>query len=1642
MWWSELAWGAPVAPGNVSVAAKGEQSSVFTITEFGRFAVTATSGQGTAVRVEDRMAGVLDANGVPGEVDGRVDLFLDRGQVKVVAESHPEGTGQVQLSVRPFAQVAPPVQLLPARRVDTTLRDFEARSWWVDAPDGGPVSIEAAGRFLGDLRLWRDGVWLVDAVPSCRTIEPVAGAPWQDCVLSTTLEPGVYLASAYGAPGQPWTTDDPTAAALEVQWGVPTLADFGVQRGELPPSGFLRLHVPRGAHTLFTALPDVAPFRLVGGMGGEPTITTESRRPTAYTRADDTTVSLVGAPGQPYALTWFQEGTTRSVTRPATYWVGSLSTGHPSDVLEPTGIVTGSGPVPGQVWKVAAQAVTLSSTTSFAEQFNVDATARSVLVEVVEDGPYHFTVTGAPASLQLVPYLHDWPAGMQKPPPASGSLQIELAPGLYQLTVSGAPGPASLTMGYDSLAARAQRALGAGPPPQVRRQTVQFPVLPLDKYHEVRLFAGAASGLFVRELPLDPAEALPVSLLPSEVIDVPIRVASRGRLEFLAPDGSPFPLSVDGGPLGTEHDVAEGEHQVRVVNPRSQPELATLQLTPAARAPLQPLDPARLATLDAFPKLRADRPIGVDLADQVPRTVRLVVDEAALYLVESTGLLATTGTLRTRTVPSLSQDSQSGDGRNFQLARFLRPGDYQLTAVADGASAGHAGLRLRKGVVREGGDISDDTPARVTLQPTEAVRHALVVEKEGDFHVVHRGRTRVFDCRLEDAAGWTVTGVPDQTCDVYVHLTPGRYVLVGLPDRVESRRHTVVERVEPGSLVRTGHGPFPLPLSEGVTATWTEPRAAEARPVDVWQGELPAEVEVSFELSAEMTGRVFAGEREVATLAAGRGWRGVLPRGPVRVEVQAARKGTGVPYHLSLWPTPLVTGVSRSIALGEAVDVVVAEPGVYTFESDGFVDVRARLLGADGRVVAANDDRPDDWNFRMSTRLDPGGYQLRVSPVSGEGGDDVRVSMRAPKEVDGGALRDGTPRALRPGRDAWVLGLDRGKEEVVVATATSRENVGVALEVQGDDGWRGVAVGTGTRAVAVARVGDRPVRVRVWSEDGRGGEVTAEAFALKPRGNAVALGKGWGAVSFGGGAGQFVVRDASAGTWVCGVPGGCRPGGDGVVDAPAEGLILVREGGSVSADRVQLADGESVTLRVGERREVLDLEPGDGPVVVEVRGASGTLGAQVAGAENPVLVSGSASLAIGAAGGKAVTLWGQGLEDLDARVVLHALSPARPEPAADGAHTFAVPAGGAVSLALPAARHLRLDLERGLAVTTGDGRGAWAERDATAVHLRSATGPVLFVNPTDAERLVHADVLPASGGAVLVVGEPHEGVHPAAETWVMPVPASPGRLVVRGTARAHFVGSEGQIRTEAPFDVGAGGVLTLAVTPGPVLAWVESAPGAGPSRATPAGATTRVTGAQAVWLTGARVGLELAPAAASAVSLRAPCPLVATVAGGRVVVLDAGERLDTWVADPARPVPVELRALAGTALYGELATSASVPAALGEGLGPETLLGPGGSAWYTVDVAREGLVGFGARADAERVDVVLYDAAGAELARGLVASRTLSPGRYLLALSQPPGSAPVRARPVVVGLVEPPSGPPEDVVRSYFPSTLTREVAP
>ena len=77
----------------------------------------------------------------------------------------------------------------------------------VGAP--GHILIEAAGRALLDLRLWRDGTDLVPIDAETRTIEPTRSHPLTDFLIAGTVEPGTYLVTAYGGAALAWPMAQP-----------------------------------------------------------------------------------------------------------------------------------------------------------------------------------------------------------------------------------------------------------------------------------------------------------------------------------------------------------------------------------------------------------------------------------------------------------------------------------------------------------------------------------------------------------------------------------------------------------------------------------------------------------------------------------------------------------------------------------------------------------------------------------------------------------------------------------------------------------------------------------------------------------------------------------------------------------------------------------------------------------------------------------------------------------------------------------------------------------------------------------------------------------------------------------------------------------------------------------------------------------------------------------------------------------------------------------------------------------------------------------------------------------------------------------------------------------------------------------------
>ena len=94
-------------------------------------------------------------------------------------------------------------------------------------------------------------------------------------------------------------------------------------------------------------------------------------------------------------------------------------------------------------------------------------------------------------------------------------------------------------------------------------------------------------------------------------------------------------------------------------------------------------------------------------------------------------------------------------------------------------------------------------------------------------------------------------------------------------------------------------------------------------------------------------------------------------------------------------PLELVDGLSRRVDLPASLAISVGTEGTVELASFGDLDVRARLFDAGEAPIAAEDDRANDWNFRVGETLAPGRYRLEVAPVGDDASDaTTTVSMR------------------------------------------------------------------------------------------------------------------------------------------------------------------------------------------------------------------------------------------------------------------------------------------------------------------------------------------------------------------------------------------------------------------------------------------------------------------------------------------------------------------------------------------------------------------------------------------------------------------------------------------------------------------------
>ena len=1105
--------------------AHGMNETLLHISVLGRYSLQAQSDQGTKIEIVDRMAGPFAAAGNAGEQDGRLDLLLDKGTYKIRLRSHEEGVGTLKLAVHPFVEVGSSDKLLSldAYQIESSsLEDLQQRSFWLHLKKRRILRLEAIGRNLKECRLWRDGVWLEDIKPRFSTYAPVNGQPMGYAEFYHDLNPGVYRLTFYGGAALAWTNDSGTHP-FSLRMGYPQLGSSGVQIITLSPFGRDAYVAPAKTDFFQISRSDKKATTLsvkkwedkTSRHGGrdQASITKESRNPSAVVQTremrQDKWVTVQGNPGDQVVLTYFtkKRETFSFSQKSGDYWISSLHSAEGRDAIDVTGVLTHPAqktPVASQVFPVGLKTPLVTGKFNLLGETSLFLKLENAGTYVIEEEE----ASGARGRYRIEPFMVSRPRNYQSPPFQSPGKTLELTQGFYKLTIQ--PDESKGILSF-VLRQKDRSADDLQTASSFRKQSLLLPKVTLPQrrgQHTLRLNHRhkVTTGIIIRSLPMDLSEPLPVILNPEQSVPVSISVRQRSTLVVERDKETPFLLNAGERRLTADSTLSPGSHKLTLKNSGTETTLFTLKTIP-----VEPPSELTLSDLKdqleqpkPFPHLTEKKPLYVDFEREQKQHFTLIVEEPSLYRLETSGRLSTQLTVRTALITQLFSEKQNGIGRNALVQQYLRPGVYQITVQTQGQSRGRAGIHLRRTPLNLQGELTVGAIKKAHLQPDVALRYTLTIDEPGQYHLETLGLGKDFTYRLEDEAEWPLT-VPRRGGEVHRHFEQGVYHYYSMPLPVASTRITALTRTLEKQ-ERVGKGPHPIPFNETVKMMWRE---ENGRPPDIFTRKITAPVDVTIDLSGGIEGVIRLREAESGerAITGGSAWKGTLQPGQYDIAVKSAKENNLLPYTLRIGTSQLIPGLRQPVDLPADLIVRLGEPGIVDLFSFGPTDVKASLWDETGtRLLAQNDDMPNDWNFRISQRLDAGRYLLKLVPV-GRIHDTVHVYMKFREQ-----------HAL-PQRGSPPFTVDADLEEKVLAVPFRVDNtsslVGVTvnashLPTENGVGALGVALLKDTLTLYEGKFNDikastfyiplqaeTPYQILIWGLGDFTGEVTLDVAPLE-----------------------------------------------------------------------------------------------------------------------------------------------------------------------------------------------------------------------------------------------------------------------------------------------------------------------------------------------------------------------------------------------------------------------------------------------------------------------------------------------------------------------------------------------------------------
>ncbi|MBI3776434.1 MAG: hypothetical protein HY273_12970 [Gammaproteobacteria bacterium] len=1673
-WWlvlyAVLATSSYTADGAVlvpdTVPAHGTQHAILNVTTIGRYAVTVDNAQGSALQLVDRMHGPEEVQGEAGVRNGRIDALLETGAYKILAMSAEQGRGDARLHVHAFTeQERTPAELVENLPITTTLGDFEQLSYWLRIESEHVVAVEAFGRSLADMRIWRDGSWLVDAVPNIARIEPKSGQPLQVLQLTPRLTPGVYRVTVYGGPALAWSEQAPDQP-LVIRYGIAQGAVAARQAFTMDSTGIARLRVPKDAtyFRLELAQPGTATLQVEdenvntpfgAGAGSVGSIDKKSTAPVVDINRSKSSsaahlVTVTAPAGSRYVLQHFEMSYQYNVAADGDYYLSTVHAGSATDSIDATAVLTRRNVY------VDARVVEFDAARGWQRRFNLldDST---VLLRLPAATRLRVSGSETVATFRMQPFVIFRPREFRTPAWRDSGSVFDLNEGLFELQIH------PTQRGILTLTLQAEAAVAA-PAPSAVIPAARFGHVHLDTWNTVysNHQPGVANGIVLRPWPVDLSMPLPVAQGAKEFFDV--RVHARGR---------EIPLRVNAGALRPV--VEPGDYDVSIDAPGDAARDFALEFIPEAPVKNMMWLTTAQQSLVKFPELTAHTPLFFDLHQHSQATFSVRVAAPALYRLESTGLLDTEGNLRTRTQPTLYRDAAGGAGRNFLIQNFLREGEYQLTVALRGQSAGHLGMQLVHTPMIDAGVLHAGQIARATLPAGQTLRYKFHIQQRATYQLSALGLTREFRVRLDDGEAWPIIA-PGSNGNITREFEPGDYQLLVLPEPSAARVVTLLHELrEPA--INVGHGPHRIALNQAVQHEWREPEGDAPRIADQWDFELPARAKVRVHVDQDMQAVLARGEPGVqdaiTTITAAHPWEGELDAGIYRLAAQSVRNNNRVNYVLGVDTNVLLDGMSKAVTTPAMVPVSIGRDGLVELTAFGNQDVHARLYDAHDTLVADNDDGADDWNFHIARWLRRGEYRLAVDPVA-VASNTTTVMMKLAPEHDLGTTSFGTDNVIASGGVHTALLTAPESAAALYVGVDSEEVAGLEVEAETADGWKTLAAQL-QRApwLVIPRGGGgagKRYRVRVWNpnEHATAFYWRAEALTL-PLQTEKNLAQGslaWSQVAKSlvriaridvSTPGVFRFDATPAGVWVSdAVHAPVQSVSQANVTVTGTQVWVVQRDVRASANRLKAqrvvlkhaAAENNFQLDIPERRTAtLQVSSGSRDAVVIVQAREGLPGVVASEADTvaTLAVAQNSALTLINENTSSVRLWNSTVQANALAAELRIVSLQRSErPALGmGVSDGALEAQTLVRLVLPAnvrSAHWTLDPGTGVVlrraqqtlVTLWSGTARYEETLGIAADeawvFNSSKMQAHYAVELSGAR---ADAKEAQRDFMLSAAQPYQQLFATAGVLRLDFGSDAGRVHVRGADAVTIVDHAGHVQYTPDATVHGPGNVQIRHGTGALIAWLDA-----PHSPDENTNQLAITLPDSVLLQGVQQTLRIESKHPALIRMRSSTPMLVKSSNAQGATrFDAFPNgANSTLFAPAGVSTLQLQALGAAALTGQLALLETPLLMINEGAGPHFVLGAGDTRGFAFDLAHASDIGIGIRASADTVDAVLYASDGQELGRGLVLMKSLAPGRYYLALSVAERAAPVSLQPVLWGVSRRDTRPPQEIIRQYIES--------